>query len=268
MPFRCHHSFASFLATSFRAGALFSVLVHCSQPMKQTILFLYAAVALISSVYAGSERSSGEEKGTTQVTPARPEWYADNEWNVSLWGAYAFTNDESSDFNVDDVRRTGQFGSGYLRSEDAWGGGIDAKYFFKRYFGVGLEGYVVDVRGSPGLEPIHELIILPIEARAIGSVLGTLTLRYPLPRSRFAPYIYMGGGAIFGGGQRDINVGVSFALVIDRTSGATEAVGQVGAGCEVRLTRHIGWLNDFNWNLINGRDNNFGMVRSGLTSAF
>ena len=204
------------------------------------------------------------------MTPARPEWYADNEWNVSLWGAYAFTNNESSRlFNVDEYWRTGRFGgSGYLESEDAWGGGVDAKYFFKRYFGFGLEGYVMDVRGSPRLDPFHEVIVLPREARAIGSVLGTLTLRYPLPRSRFAPYVYVGGGAIFGGGQREINRGVSFAIVVGRTSDTTEAVGQVGVGCEVRLTRHIGWLNDFNWNVINGRDNNFGMVRSGLTFAF
>jgi hypothetical protein len=45
-------------------------------------------------------------------------------------------------------------------------------------------------------------------------------------------------------------------------------VGQFGGGVEVRLTPHIGWINDFSWNVINGPENNFGMVRSGLNFAF
>jgi hypothetical protein len=39
-------------------------------------------------------------------------------------------------------------------------------------------------------------------------------------------------------------------------------------GGEVRLTPHIGLINDFSWNVIGGQNNNFGMVRSGLTFAF
>ena len=34
------------------------------------------------------------------------------------------------------------------------------------------------------------------------------------------------------------------------------------------MTRHIGWMNDFSWNVVDGSKNNFGMVRSGLTVAF
>ena len=48
----------------------------------------------------------------------------------------------------------------------------------------------------------------------------------------------------------------------------SEAVGQFGGGLEFRVTPHIGWMNDFSWNVINGPQNNFGMVRSGLTFAF
>ena len=40
------------------------------------------------------------------------------------------------------------------------------------------------------------------ESNAIGAVLGTLTLRYPDSLQRFAPYIFGGGGGIFGGGQK------------------------------------------------------------------
>ena len=29
-----------------------------------------------------------------QVAPPCPEFYGDHEWNVNLWGTYAFTNTE------------------------------------------------------------------------------------------------------------------------------------------------------------------------------
>ena len=39
----------------------------------------------------------------------------------------------------------------------------------------------------------------------VGAVLGTLTLRYPIPCTRFSPYIFGGGGGIFGGGQKRVD---------------------------------------------------------------
>jgi hypothetical protein len=96
--------------------------------------------------------------------------------------------------------------------------------------------------------------------------LGTLTLRFPIPCTRFAPYVFGGGGAIFGGGQR-----TSF----DESDGDfpndnadTRAIGQFGGGMEVRFTPHIGWISDFSWNVVDGPENNFGMVRTGINFAF
>ena len=43
---------------------------------------------------------------------------------------------------------------------------------------------------------------------------------------------------------------------------------QVGAGFEVRITPHIGWTNDFSWNIVSGSHNNFGMARTGVNFAF
>ena len=34
------------------------------------------------------------------------------------------------------------------------------------------------------------------------------------------------------------------------------------------LTPHIGIINDFSWNVVNGSHNNFEMVRSGIDFAF
>jgi hypothetical protein len=54
----------------------------------------------------------------------------------------------------------------------------------------------------------------------------------------------------------------------DHSGSAAEAIVQFGGGIEIRITPHIGWLNDFSWNVVDGPENNFGMVRSGVTFAF
>jgi len=65
--------------------------------------------------------------------PPCAQWYADNEFNISLWGTYVFTSN-----NWENDR--------YLETDHAWGGGGDIKHFFLRYFGVGIEGWTVDKR--------------------------------------------------------------------------------------------------------------------------
>jgi hypothetical protein len=255
--------------------------------MKQLTLTLMTFSACLGLVYAGPAYTGKEMK---QVAPAPcPQWYSDNEWNVSLWGTYAATGTEfaPNPSLLDIVQSTteghtvyGTFDR-YLGGDHAFGGGIDLKYFFRRYFGIGVEGFVLNAhRGAgfniqsspgPGGFIIHERTS---ENRAVGEVLGTFTLRYPIPCSRFSPYAWAGGGIIFGGGERD-------EIVFDGFSGeevpivhtihhgtTTEPVGQFGGGLEFRITPHIGWTSDFSWNVINGPHNDFGMVRTGLTFAF
>jgi hypothetical protein len=110
------------------------------------------------------------------------------------------------------------------------------------------------------------------ERRLIGGVLGTFTFRYPLGCSRFAPYLWIGGGAIFGGGEVQqiiVNDIPSGAFLTGRGEGRrTEPIGQLGGGLEVRITPHIAWTNDFSWNVVNGSNNNFGMARTGVNFAF
>ena len=233
--------------------------------MKKLTVAFCAMAALASVAYAGPEYSGKEMK---QVAPPPcPQWYADNEFNVDLWGTYLFTGNNW----VDDR---------YVEADHAWGGGIGLKYFFHRYFGVGIEGWVVDARRKTidfEVAPPVSIDRTGHESRAVGSILGTFTLRYPIPCTRFAPYVWAGGGAIFGGGERDRVVFDGLGTVGDTTvqlfhtdhSGSTtEAIGQFGGGIEIRITPHIGWMNDFSWNVVDGPDNNFGMVRSGVTFAF
>ncbi len=228
--------------------------------MKQLVLCLFGVGVVASSGFAGTEYSGKEMK---QVAPPPcPEWYADREINVSLWGTYIFTGTEWANDR-------------YIGADHAWGGGGDIKYFFMRYFGVGIEGWAASARQAreSTFVDFSDGIFESNIGRAtntIGAVLGTLTLRYPISCTRFSPYIFGGGGAIFGGGQRPKNVrvveeGEGFDIV---PGAQTEALGQVGGGLEIRLTPHIGWVSDFSWNFVNGPENNFGMVRTGVNFAF
>ncbi|PYL56034.1 MAG: hypothetical protein DMF31_13500, partial [Verrucomicrobia bacterium] len=106
------------------------------------------------------------------------------------------------------------------------------------------------------------------ESSTVGSVLGTLTLRYPIPCTRFSPYIFGGGGGIFGGGEKTNVVANDGIIRTEQTGSETRAIGQVGGGMEVRMTPHIGWVSDFSWNFVDGSHNNFGMVRTGVNFAF
>ena len=233
--------------------------------MKKLILSLLGVAAISSIGFAGTETYSGKEMKQVAGPPPCPEWYADREFNVGLWGTYVFTGNEWQNDR-------------YIEADHAWGGGIDLKYFFWRYIGVGIEGWAVDARRSfeevTGTE-VFQFSGIGHESNAVGSVLGTLTLRYPIPCTRFSPYIFGGAGAIFGGGQRPRNVlvaepGEGFDIVETQghTDSETKAIGQVGGGLEIRFTPHIGWINDFSWNFVDGPNNNFGMVRSGINFAF
>jgi hypothetical protein len=187
---------------------------------------------------------------------------------VGVWGAYAFTAENWSDDR-------------YLEADHAWGGGIDLKYFFHRYFGVGVEGFglsanrrsleLAEDESSELAEPLFETGNGPHNSRFVGAVLGTLTFRYPFHCSRFAPYIYGGAGAIFGGGESarfvdDESQADADVTVI--TDSDTKFMGQVGGGFEVRITPHIGFINDFSWNFVARDNSDFGMIRGGLNFAF
>jgi Outer membrane protein beta-barrel domain len=235
--------------------------------MKRLLLGLLGPGVIASAAFAGVSYS-GKEMKQVAAPPPCPQWYADNEFNVSLWGTYAFTGN-----NWRDDR--------YIEADHAWGGGVDFKYFFHRYFGVGLEGFLFDARQA------HQDVFIDFDdnifdssvshqSKAIGSVLGTLTLRYPIPCTRFSPYVWAGGGGIFGGGQRThlefrpdpVDGDPNDEIVTQRTGSETRGIGQFGGGIEVRFTPHIGWISDFSWNIVGGPENNFGMVRTGINFAF
>lgn len=220
--------------------------------MRKQILSLCAIIALAGAAYAGTETYSGKETKTA-VEPPCPEFYADNEFNVSLFGAYAFegTND----------RRT-------IVGDNAYGGGIDATYFFRRYFGVGIESYAL-ASDRGGDDDSDSAFNNGDDDEGVYGLTGHFTLRYPFPCSRFAPYTFVGGGVVFHDNDGDFDFDDDdddefFGGDDDDARGLFTA----GIGFEVRFSRHIGLINDFRWNVVNGQRNNFGMFRTGINFAF
>ena len=238
--------------------------------MKTFLSGVSILILLVASIRAGTSQTF--DKG--QADPDTAEsWYAAREFNVQLWGAYAFTANE---YRQDSIER-----DRYLRADHAWGGGVDAKYFFNRYMAVGVEGYVVSSTATfpyvtffPGSGGTQFLELK--DTRTIGAGLATFTLRCPMGASRFAPYAFVGGGFIAGGGQLLQFEFLGFGGYPPGTNpfraytdyAETLAIGQVGGGLEIRLTRHVGLISDFTWNVVDGRNNNFGMARSGINFAF
>jgi hypothetical protein len=224
-----------------------------------------------SLALAGSEPTySGKEMRTTPAPSC--DWYQESEWNVGLWGAYAFTGTDNDRASLGDLFLLNEVGKydRFLGGDHAWGGGADIKYFFHKYFGIGVEGFGLAAHGSRynydnfGLNGFDK----ESDRHTVGAALGTLTLRYPIACSRFAPYVWAGGGGIFGGhNERPIDNGFGQIERVDHEN-ETKAMGQFGGGFEVRITPKVGWINDFSWNVVDGEHNNFGMARSGINISF
>jgi hypothetical protein len=229
------------------------------------LTFIFAAAAGLTQVaWAGPEQYSGKEMKQVAAPPPC-EWYSGHEWNVSLWGAFAFpendgTNDPRDVAAAHEAREDDNHEDNvgpishdqFLNRDQVWGGGADIKYFFCKYVGVGVEGYALQAHDT------------------VGGALATLTLRYPIGCSRFAPYVFGGVGAAFNGtatvlSEDQFDEDIFTERDIDRD---TVLEGEVGGGLEIRFTRHIGIMADFSWHFLDKPNNNFGMARSGITFNF
>ncbi|HUE41724.1 MAG TPA: hypothetical protein VMO75_07335, partial [Chthoniobacterales bacterium] len=270
---------------------------------KLTLTFcaLFALFAVTPAIFAdGPEQYSGK-KEVMQPAPPVCDFYRAHEWDLSIWGAYgfgsdtgSFANDEFDPFSPDTDPSTVDILTGFNQEQksdnpnervnigpvsknklfgrdDTFGGGVDVKYFWSRYFGVGLEG-----------------LGLAAKTNFAGGGLVTLTARYPF--GRFAPYITGGLGFIDGGaatykffnekstktadgatlpggapalfpGGVSPYAGVQF-VTNEQEFWTTDPVynshirglGQIGAGLEFRVTCHIGLMADFTWNFVFGHD--------------
>src|SRR4051794_24269582 len=62
----------------------------------------FALLAIFSAVCFAGPEYSGKEMKQVAVPPPCPEWYGTTEWNVGIWGAYAFTGTESDRTGIED----------------------------------------------------------------------------------------------------------------------------------------------------------------------
>ncbi len=264
---------------------------------KLTLTFcaLFALFAVAAALYAdGPEKYSGKEKEVMQPAPPVCDFYRAHEWDLDIWGAYAFAADTGqfpvdrshpegfpNDLNADPFHPdadpfTFDYGTGIggpingqtqvgnaahervnigqlsknqlFARDDTWGGGVDVKYFWSRYFGAGIEG-----------------IGLAAKTNFAGGGLVTLTGRFPF--GRFAPYITGGIGFIDGGATlyeffNEKNTFENGFVSSEReyltndpvSNNHLRALGQIGAGLEFRVTCHIGLMADFTWNFVFGQE--------------
>ena len=201
-----------------------------------------------------------------QTAPPPCDWYRAHEWDFDLWGAWAMTGNQGTN-DVLDVERGPELPGVFnnignvtndrmVNRDNTWAGGVDIKYFFSKYWALGVEGLDVNAKHN-----------------AAGGGFGTFTFRWPIGCSRFAPYGWAGFGAMKGGShtirvftepfeEHDI-----FTNKYEEDKHA-EPTGQFGAGIECRITRHIGVMTDFAWNVVSGPDNNFGLLRFGATLSY
>jgi hypothetical protein len=269
---------------------------------KLTLTFcaLFALFAVAPAIFAdGPEQYSGK-KEVMQPAPPVCDFYRAHEWDLGIWGSFSFASDtgqfdvaENDPFTPDTDPSTFDIGTGFNQEQlsdnpkervnigqvsknqlfardDAWGGGVDFKYFWSRYLGVGLEG-----------------LGFAAKTNFAGGGVATLTARYPF--GRFAPYAwgglgFIGGGAttykyfnekptrtavgtsLPGGANALFPGGVSpytnlfvtneqeFFTTDPVTNHHIRVLGQLGVGMEFRVTCHIGLMADFSWNFVFGHD--------------
>src|SRR5688572_610876 len=150
--------------------------------MKKFFFSLLASLAMLAPLIAGETYRSSNER--QQVAPECPQWYADTEFNLTLSGAYGMT---ANSWHED----------AYLGVDHAWGASIEAKYFFRRYFAVGVQGTLLWVNDNETFDNGFVRFQSGDKDRhTVGTMLGTFTVRIPINCSRFAPYGWVGGGGI------------------------------------------------------------------------
>jgi hypothetical protein len=179
-----------------------------------TILLLAASAA-----FADDATNNLTLGGDRPVSHDQPEFYRANELSFDGFGTAALGKYTLDHVSGDRVRHNVRFGAG-----------AGVNYFFTRFFGIGLDAFSENTTGP-----------------FIDSAEANLILRVPLGQSRFAPYVFAGGGHTFD------SVKASF--------------GQAGAGMECRITPHVGVFIDGRA-VVPDRTRYYGVARLGMRLAF
>ncbi len=204
------------------------------------IQHITGALVLLVSPYS----IAGETVQTSMSQTTMPEMsqslYRAGEWQIDLFGAYAFTDSDN--------RR--------LIGDDVFGGGLGINYFFTRNFGIGAEGSLFDTEGD-----------------VLGTANVNLVLRFPIGQSGLAPYIFGGGGFVFNADDLDSD---DFSDARDRLDDDEDArstddvifIGHAGGGLEYRFTPSFSVFGDARYTWTESDHGDFGQARAGVRFAF
>jgi hypothetical protein len=206
--------------------------------MKLLPIGLLSAALSVSS-FAG-EMTVQSNQTTTQYPKTSTSLYNAGEWQVDLFGAYAFTDDDN--------RR--------LIGDDVFGGGLGINYYITRNFGIGLEGSLFDTEGD-----------------ILGTGFFNVMLRFPIAETGLAPYIFGGAGVSFNADDLDSD---DFEDARDRLEDdddprSTDDVlflAHAGAGLEYRFSLRTSIFADARYTWCEEDDADFAVARAGIKVNF
>ena len=197
--------------------------------MRKIHILLPAVLGLLAfTSYAGQPMvSSGKESKEYKSTPEET-CFNDHELELGLFGEYTVGN--------------GPHHAGPM-NDHAWGGGIEANYFFMRYVGIGIEGSWQDMKENRSFNRSRGDSV----STTLHEVGGSVILRYPIDHLCLAPYVF---------------AGASFQV-----DGRQWAAGHVGVGLEWRFIPHkVAFFADERWTYYGDRDG-FGDLNNFTTRA-
>ncbi|MGH7980084.1 MAG: hypothetical protein ACREE6_11980, partial [Limisphaerales bacterium] len=116
------------------------------------------------------------------------------------------------------------------RRDLRYGGGAGLNFFFTRYIGIGADADAITFHHS-----------------FVDTTTGNLILRFPIPHTGLAPYLFGGAGYQF--------------------QGIDQVVGGGGVGLELRVVHHFSFFVDARY-LAAQKTDDFGMGRAGVRLSF
>lgn len=144
--------------------------------MKVFSAFLSLLAATTLSLQAGQPVTYSKEIKEMKTMAPEP-CYRAGEWQLDVFGQYNIGNGAT---------HVGAF------RDHSFGGGVGINYFFTEHFGIGAEYSAAYTKESPdtdfGLDRGNHTTV-----HGVG---GSLFFRWPIESSCWAPYVYVGGGAL------------------------------------------------------------------------
>src|SRR5437016_6217804 len=201
---------------------------------KLTLTFcaLFALFAVAAALYAdGPEKYSGKEKEVMQPAPPVCDFYRAHEWDLDIWGAYAFAAD------------TGRFHQPTDANLSIARGGGDPFFPDQDPFVV---DYATGFYGEPAVFNPNERVNIG-QASKQQSFARADKHEFGVP-----PNTTDVDKGLFNGSF--VTKEREFLTTDPVSNNHLRALGQIGAGLEFRVTCHIGLMADFTWNFVFGQE--------------